>query len=753
MLAEYLVETYGLNLAGFTLHQVVAISADGRTLAGYATNTTAAATEGWIITLPAPIEIAAVEPSAQSILFAPLPDRAAGATFTLSATATPSGLPVSYSLSSVPADIATLTGDVVTIGSTAGTVTILATQDGGAVGDITYSAAEPVERSFNVTVGPATQTQTITFAQPAAVTYGVAPFALTATASSELPVSFTVSGPAGLDNDGVTLRITGAGKVVVKATQAGAYPFKPASPVTRTITVNKAPLAVSFEAATRLVGKPNPVFVPTYEGFVNGDGDLALDLAPRGTTKAALASPAGQYAITFTGGSDNNYRFVAGEPASLTVQGFGGSYEALLVDDESGTARGKLELLVPNNALTFSGTLNLASLPAAIPVRGKLTASDGTSAQAIWSPAPTTGITGLSLGFEIVGDTLDGQLSFTGASPATLSIASGSRVFVQRVVSGKKQNAPWSGRHTLVLRDPVPLDPAPGSPLPAPGPFPLGAGHASASVATTGVMTFKGKLADGIPLTGTARPAFLPPDSETTDGLYRVFLRPYAKRLHSFFSGQLVLVPHTDQTRFPDRFHIPETDGLLAWSKAALPESTKPAAQDKSYRAGFSVDLAAALDPWLPPAKATKTAAAITLPERLALLPIGSGTDAPIALAFPGDFLTAAEVAALPASLTLRANGTIPPPSPNPRSFQLTVTPATGAFSGSFLLSDQVSPPPARPVVRKVTVSGSLRQGPDGSDDSLGHAHLLFDPVPGDSGPSANEQVSSELILTAGDPE
>jgi hypothetical protein len=82
-------------------------------------------------------------------------------------------------------------------------------------------------------------TQTITFPAPASpVTYGVGQIALTATASSGLPVSYTVTGPANIS--GSTLTITGAGTVVVTANQTGNTSYLAATPAPRTITVNKA---------------------------------------------------------------------------------------------------------------------------------------------------------------------------------------------------------------------------------------------------------------------------------------------------------------------------------------------------------------------------------------------------------------------------------------------------------------------------------------------------------------------------------
>ncbi len=144
----------------------------------------------------------------QTITFESLLDRVYGdAPFTLGATAS-SGLPVSYTVVSGPA---TVSGNTVTL-TGVGTVVIRATQAGNEV----YEAAPNVEQSFNVTKAP----QTITFESlPNRVT-GEGPFELGATASSGLPVTYTVvSGPATVIDNTVTL--TGAGTVVIRATQAG----------------------------------------------------------------------------------------------------------------------------------------------------------------------------------------------------------------------------------------------------------------------------------------------------------------------------------------------------------------------------------------------------------------------------------------------------------------------------------------------------------------------------------------------------
>ncbi len=82
--------------------------------------------------------------------------------------------------------------------------------------------------------------QTITFPPPASpVAYGVGPITLSATASSSLPVSFSVlSGPGTLS--GNVLTITGQGTIVVAADQAGNPTYAAATEVTQSIVVNLA---------------------------------------------------------------------------------------------------------------------------------------------------------------------------------------------------------------------------------------------------------------------------------------------------------------------------------------------------------------------------------------------------------------------------------------------------------------------------------------------------------------------------------
>ncbi|HYG81583.1 MAG TPA: MBG domain-containing protein, partial [Pyrinomonadaceae bacterium] len=168
-----------------------------------------------------------VAKSGQTISFAPLASRAYGSgSFNVAAT-TSSRLPVIFRIVSGPARIS---GTTVTV-TGVGTVVIRASQPGNA----NYNAAAYVDRSFAATKAA----QTITFDLLPSKTYGEAPFALSATSSSGMPVTFQlVSGPATLAGNKLTL--TGAGKVTARATQAGNINYNAAPAVARVFDVTSA---------------------------------------------------------------------------------------------------------------------------------------------------------------------------------------------------------------------------------------------------------------------------------------------------------------------------------------------------------------------------------------------------------------------------------------------------------------------------------------------------------------------------------
>jgi len=86
--------------------------------------------------------------------------------------------------------------------------------------------------------------QTITFSPLADQTFGEAPFTISATASSNLPVTFTSTGQCSVA--GSTVSITGGGSCSITASQPGNANYNPAAPVTRAFNIACFPTPMVF---------------------------------------------------------------------------------------------------------------------------------------------------------------------------------------------------------------------------------------------------------------------------------------------------------------------------------------------------------------------------------------------------------------------------------------------------------------------------------------------------------------------------
>ncbi|WP_188760696.1 beta strand repeat-containing protein, partial [Edaphobacter acidisoli] len=129
-------------------------------------------------------------------------------------------------------------------------------------------------------------TPTITWANPAAITYG------TALSSVQMDATATPSG-------GTFVYSPAAGTVLPAGTNTLSVIYTPADTSNYTtatasaqIVVNTATLSVTAADATRSYGTANPAFTGTYTGVVNGD-----TFTVSGSTAATQSSPAGTYAI------------------------------------------------------------------------------------------------------------------------------------------------------------------------------------------------------------------------------------------------------------------------------------------------------------------------------------------------------------------------------------------------------------------------------------------------------------------------
>jgi autotransporter-associated beta strand protein len=226
---------------------------------------------------------------------------------------------------------------------------------------------------------PALAKQTITFSVTANAIYGDAPLTLNASASSGLPVTFSVSGPGILT--GNTLALTGAGSVKIKASQPGDTRFQAAA-VERSIKVSPALLTVTADSLSRFVNQPNPPLTFSYAGFVNGDTSSILEKIPSTSTSAKISSPAGSYPIKVSAGKANNYAFKVLN-GTLTVQSssFGGggltvSGAGTLVLGGGSSYSGDATMITRNLTIG-SGTLSLSEAYTQV-ADGTLTVASGT---------------------------------------------------------------------------------------------------------------------------------------------------------------------------------------------------------------------------------------------------------------------------------------------------------------------------------------------------------------------------------------
>ena len=158
----------------------------------------------------------------------------------LSATAS-SGLLVSFVSLTTP--VCTVNGHTPSIVA-AGICTMQAQQAGNA----SYAAAPNVNQSFTV----AKRGQTITFALGNHA-LGDAPFTVSATASSFLPVSFSALTPAVCSVSGTTVTVVAAGTCTVRASQPGNAVFAPAPNLDQSFTVGGG-VQYLYDGAGNLIG-------------------------------------------------------------------------------------------------------------------------------------------------------------------------------------------------------------------------------------------------------------------------------------------------------------------------------------------------------------------------------------------------------------------------------------------------------------------------------------------------------------------
>jgi hypothetical protein len=348
--------------------------------------------------------------AAQSITFPTPPNKTFGdPPFQLTATAS-SGLPVQYRVVSGPA---TVSGSTVTLNGT-GTITIEASQPG----DANYSAAFSLTRNFTVAASSGIrQSQVITFDALSPRTFGDAPFSITATASSGLPVQFAViSGPATVSGNMITL--TGAGSVTIEATQTGDASFNAAAPASRSFTVAKAAQSISFGAlpnrnvgdapfnlaATASSGLPvsysvisGPATVSGNTVTITGAGTVMIEATQAGSANFNAASPVSRSFTVFSNNTVKqnqsitfgslSYRTFSSPPFELTATASSGLPVSYRVVSGPVSISGNLVTVTGVGSVMIEATqAGDATYNAAAPVQRGFTV--GKASQSITFPTP-----------------------------------------------------------------------------------------------------------------------------------------------------------------------------------------------------------------------------------------------------------------------------------------------------------------------------------------------------------------------------
>jgi hypothetical protein len=168
--------------------------------------------------------------------------------------------------------------------------------------DIVVSGAEAQNYEIGYVAGTLTVSEadlvTIT-ANNLTMTYGDAVPELTFKSEGA-----TLVGTPSLSCEATSTSAVGTYPITVTKGTVGNYNV---SYVAGTLTINKAPLTVKVENATREQGQENPQFIISYSGWKNGENENVLISKPIATTEATINSPVGQYAIVVSGGEAQNY--------------------------------------------------------------------------------------------------------------------------------------------------------------------------------------------------------------------------------------------------------------------------------------------------------------------------------------------------------------------------------------------------------------------------------------------------------------
>ena len=245
----------------------------------------------------------------QSITFAnPGTSTMAESPLTLNPTAS-SGLAVT--LISTTLAVCTVDGFEVTFLGP-GSCSIAASQ----AGDATYKPANAIVRTFNVKK----VTQTITFVNPGATSFGAPPVLVDPTASSGLTVLLSSTTPAVCTVSGFSITLLSVGSCAIQAQQPGNTVFSAANTITRTFNVTKADQTISFPDPG-----PQSMANPIVHAGVSASSGLTVTLTSSTKSVCTVSGSditllkAGTCTVKATQAGDASYKAATAVTRTFTV--------------------------------------------------------------------------------------------------------------------------------------------------------------------------------------------------------------------------------------------------------------------------------------------------------------------------------------------------------------------------------------------------------------------------------------------------
>jgi ELWxxDGT repeat protein len=314
-----------------------------------------------------------------------------------------------------PANLAADLGTVVTTGVNGETLTIAY----GSPGDTATANAGPypitgvisdgsgLATNYTVTLSDGTLTvnkadQTIAFGALGGSTYGDPDFALGATASSGLAVTYTATANAQVYQNAQgtwMVHITGAGSATITAHQAGDANHNPAADVSQTLSIAQAAPTFSAVGTTVItVATPSVTLSGTISyGSLVPTGSVTVTVD--GVSQAAAIGAGGRFSATFPTGSLNvgthNVTFSYGGDPNFTAASASGSlddtYGVLALFDQTKKHSGSV--LHIQIALATTSRQDVSSGGVAVTAQGFAATTDTTDTAGTTDPSNVGALT------------------------------------------------------------------------------------------------------------------------------------------------------------------------------------------------------------------------------------------------------------------------------------------------------------------------------------------------------------------------